>query len=63
MVDDLIKIFLVVCNMSLTATFVILSVIVLRLIIRKLPKTFSFLLWLAVLFRLSLPITFTSRLS
>lgn len=63
MLDDLIKIFLVVCNMSLTATFVILSVLIIRLIIRKLPKTFSYLLWLAVLFRLSLPITFTSKLS
>lgn len=63
MLDDLVKIFLVVCNMSLTATFVILSVLVLRLIIRKLPKTFSYMLWLAVIFRLSLPITFTSKLS
>ena len=41
-----------VLNMSLTAGIVILAVMSARLMLRRAPKIFSYVLWLAVLFRL-----------
>ena len=42
------KIFLQVINMSITATYVILFVIIFRLFLKKVPKIFSYALWAIV---------------
>lgn len=57
------QLFLKVLNMSLTASLVILFVLVARLILRKAPRIFSYCLWAAVLFRLLCPVSFSSSLS
>lgn len=49
--------------MSITAGYVILFIIVLRLIMSKAPRIFSYLLWTAVLFRLVVPFSFESVFS
>ena len=55
--------FLVILNMSLTASFVIVGVILARLLLKKAPKIFSYVLWSAVLFRLICPYSFESNFS
>lgn len=47
-------------NMTLTASLVIIFVLVIRLCIRKLPKIYSYVLWSVVLFRLLCPVTLSS---
>ncbi len=56
-------IFLRLLNMSITSCYVILAVILIRLTLRKAPRIFSYILWAAVLFRLSIPFSFTSVFS
>lgn len=55
--------FLSVLNMSITASYVILFVLLTRLFLRKAPKIFSYSLWAVVLFRLTFPVSFSSALS
>mgnify|MGYP001409918188 CR=1 FL=1 len=55
--------FLTVLNMSLTASYVIIFVIVIRLFLKKFPKVYSYALWFAVLFRLICPFSFDSIFS
>lgn len=55
--------FLTVLNMSLTASYVALAVMIVRLLIKKTPKVFSYALWAVVLFRLVSPISFESSFS
>lgn len=50
-------------GMSLTAVYCIGAVIVLRLLLRRQAKIFSYLLWSVVLFRLLCPVSFTSSYS
>ncbi|MCM1119762.1 MAG: M56 family metallopeptidase [bacterium] len=50
-------------NMSLTASLVILVVLFARLLLRRAPKIFSYILWLAVLLRLFCPVALSSPLS
>ena len=50
-------------NMTLTASVVICAVLVLRLLLRRAPKIFSYVLWLPVLIRLFCPFSFRSPLS
>ena len=57
------SLFINVLNMSLTAGFVILAVIGVRLLLRRLPRIFSYVLWSAVLFRLLCPVSFSGALS
>jgi len=57
------KIFLQILNLSFTASFVIAAVLVARLVLKKAPKIFSYVLWSVVLFRLVCPLTFESVLS
>ena len=57
------SLFINVLNMSLTAGFVILAVIGVRLLLRRLPRIFSYVLWSAVLFRLLCPFSFSGALS
>ena len=49
------KLFITVLNMTLTSWIVIGVVFVARYFVRNLPKLYSYLLWLAVLFRLLCP--------
>lgn len=52
-----------ILNMSLTAGIVTLFVLPVRLILKKVPRIFSYLLWAAVLFRLLCPVSFSGNLS
>jgi len=56
-------IFLQVLNMSLTASYVILVVSIIRQLLKKAPKIFSYALWSAVLFRLICPFSIESFFS
>ncbi|NLZ53652.1 MAG: DUF4825 domain-containing protein [Thermoanaerobacteraceae bacterium] len=57
------RFFITVLNMSLTASYVALVVIFIRMLLRKSPKIFSYMLWAVVWFRLVCPISFESPLS
>ncbi len=57
------ELFLTVLNMSLTASYVILLVIVVRLLLKKAPKFISYALWGVVAFRLIIPFSFESIFS
>jgi beta-lactamase regulating signal transducer with metallopeptidase domain len=57
------QLFLQILNMSFTASFVILFVLVVRLLLKKAPKIFSYALWSVVLFRLVCPLSFESLFS
>ena len=57
------KIFLKVLNMSATASIVILAVLLIRLLLRKAPKKYSYGLWAVVGFRLCCPVSISSALS
>lgn len=52
----MVKLFIAVVNMSVGASFCILAVMLLRLVLRRAPKIFSYLLWLVVLVRLVCPV-------
>lgn len=56
-------IFIKMLNMSMTATYVALIVLLVRTFLKKSPKIFSYMLWSVVLFRLICPINFNSSLS
>lgn len=57
------KVFLTVCDMSVTAVFAIVLVLIARLLLRKAPRRFSYYLWIIVAFRLMCPYSFTSEIS
>lgn len=57
------ELFLSVLNMSLTASYVILCVVFIRLCLKKAPKSISYALWLVVAFRLIIPFSFESVIS
>lgn len=50
-------------NMSITAGYCALAVMVLRLLLKKQPKVYSYALWLIVAFRLLCPVSFESVFS
>ncbi len=52
-----------ILNMSITASYAIIIVLVLRIFMKKMPKIYSYLLWFVVLFRLLCPISFISGIS
>lgn len=56
-------IFKSVLNMSLTGSVVICFVLIVRMLLKKAPKMFSYALWAVVLFRLLCPVSFTSAFS
>ncbi len=58
--DDL---FYSIINMSLTASYVIIGVLIVRLLLRKSPKIVSYLLWSVVAFRLIVPFSIESAYS
>lgn len=57
------KLFLVVLNMSIAASYVAIAVFVTRLLLKRAPKIFSYMLWLAIAVRLTLPISPASEFS
>lgn len=57
------KVFLHVLNMSFTASIVIAFVLIVRILLQKAPKVFSYALWPVVLFRLISPFSFESMFS
>ena len=59
------RLFITVLNMSITASYVLAVVLVLRLILQrmKVPKWMVCLLWIAVFFRLLCPVALTSEYS
>lgn len=57
------KIFILILNMSLTASVMILAVIFSRLLLKKAPRIFSYALWTVVLFRLLCPVSFSLPVS
>lgn len=59
----LFEVFSRVLNMSLTASLVILAVLLARVALKKCPKVFSYILWAAVLFRLLCPVSLPSPVS
>ena len=63
MVVKMSQIFITVLNMSLTASYCIAVVIVLRFFLRRQPKIFSYLLWSVVFFRLLCPFSLSSAFS
>ncbi len=57
------EVFLSILNMSLTACYVILFVMLVRLLLKKAPKFISYALWGVVAFRLLIPFSFESMFS
>lgn len=57
------NLFYTVLNMSITSAIVIILVIIARMLIKRLPKKYSYLLWSVVAFRLCVPFSFKSLLS
>ncbi|MBR4053166.1 MAG: DUF4652 domain-containing protein [Clostridia bacterium] len=57
------SIFETVLNMSMTASVVILAVLLVRVFMKKAPRKFCYLLWLVVAFRLVVPFSFESSIS
>lgn len=55
--------FISIVNMSITASYVAIGVILVRLLLKKAPKIFSYILWIPVLFRLVCPFSFDSAFS
>ncbi len=56
-------VFLKLLNMSITAGWIVLAVVLLRLLLKKAPKWISCLLWVLVGLRLILPFSFESKVS
>lgn len=52
-----------ILNMSITASVIILFVLLARLALKKAPKIFSYALWAVVLFRLLCPVSITTDFS
>ncbi len=57
------SIFLTLLNLGITASWVIAAVLLLRLIVKRVPKWFHVALWALVALRLIVPISFESHLS
>lgn len=57
------RLFITILKMSLTASIVIVFVILVRMVLKKAPKVFSYALWIVVLFRLLCPFAPESFLS
>ncbi len=57
------QLLLTILNMSFTASYVIMFVIIIRLLLRKAPKSISYALWSIAGFRLVIPFSFESVIS
>lgn len=63
MLDFIQQLFNTFLNMSITGAYIIIAVMLIRLLLRKSPKIFSYCLWLIPALRLILPFSFSSVLS
>lgn len=61
--STLTTLFQTILNMSLAASIVAVVVMIVRLLFKKAPKIFSYVLWTFVLIRLVLPFSFASQVS
>ena len=59
----MVDLFLRILDMSITASWVILAVMAVRVLLRKAPKKYSYALWAAALFRLLCPVSLQSGAS
>lgn len=57
------KLFIQILNMSVTSCYVIIFVMLLRLMLKKAPKIFSYILWYIAFFKLICPLSFKSSYS
>ena len=57
--EGLVKLFILVLNMTLTGSVVILAVLLARLLLKRASGIFSYALWAVVLFRLLCPVSFS----
>ena len=57
------ELFLSIVNMSISASWIVLAVLILRLILKKAPKWITVLLWAIVAVRLVCPLSFESVFS
>lgn len=57
------ELFLTILNMSISAGWIVLAVLVLRLLLKKAPRWITVLLWAVVAIRLILPVTVESVMS
>ncbi|MDR7869375.1 MAG: M56 family metallopeptidase [Tissierellaceae bacterium] len=57
------KLFLQIINMSITSSYVILFIVLIRFLLKKAPKIFSYCLWGIAFFRLIFPFSFESIFS
>ncbi len=57
------ELFIAILNMSLAASWAVLIVLILRLLLRHAPKRFSYILWAAPFLRLLVPFTITSAIA
>jgi beta-lactamase regulating signal transducer with metallopeptidase domain len=57
------QLFITVLNMSITASYVIILIILVRLFLKKAPKYISYALWVVVAFRLVIPFSYESIIS
>lgn len=56
-------VFKTVLNMSITGAYIAIAIIVMRLLLKKFPKRFSYALWLILGIRLLCPFSFSSAVS
>ncbi|MCH4887957.1 DUF4825 domain-containing protein [Acidaminobacter sp. JC074] len=57
------ELFLGILDMSYVASIVILVIVIARLFLKRMPKKYSYLLWVVALVRLTIPFTFESVFS
>ena len=57
------EIFPRILNMSLTASVIICFVLLCRMLLKRAPKIYSYILWSVVLFRLLCPVSFSAPIS
>ncbi|MBO7739533.1 MAG: hypothetical protein J6S18_04100, partial [Oscillospiraceae bacterium] len=57
------SVFSLILNMSLTASWVIAAILLIRLLLKKAPKKYSYALWLVAAFRLVCPVSIESAFS
>lgn len=63
MIDFLEQTFITFFNMTVTGSYIILAIILIRLLLQKAPKIFSYCLWIVAGLRLICPFSFSSVLS
>lgn len=63
MIDFIEQAFLTFFNMTITGSYIILAIILIRFLLQKAPKIFSYCLWIVAGLRLICPFSFSSVLS